>query len=393
MAGILQGFKEVLLGKETSIASCILQELGIRYDRLQGNCDRKLRALLYAVYKVLSCTKYPSMSAYGGLSDTDLAFKYGTLAQKIEAIKLTKNIVTEHSHITLKIEQTRNFLKICDNSIFDNLTKENGVSLSKYWELLEFDYTGKSIMEIARHLPPPFIVPKIQLIREKDNAIIDISKLSAGERQFYNITSAVTYHLINLLSVNGAHDRVPYKNALVVMDEVELCFHPEYQRTFVDSLIKLIHRLGINKYMNIHFMLTTHSPFILSDIPKENILYLEDGISISNDSFINPFAANINDVLSQSFFLNDKGFMGEFAKQVVLSAIDFLSNGDNNCRLSENYCNIEWDKEKLRGLIELIGEPLVKRELSILYAKKFSDVEYLKAEMERLSQEINAIEN
>ena len=63
----------------------------------------------------------------------------------------------------------------------------------------------------------------------------------------------------------------------LVIDEVELCFHPEYQRTFLRDLLRLLDRLEFNsgeQYVNI--LLTTHSPFLLSDIPEGHILYMAD---------------------------------------------------------------------------------------------------------------------
>lgn len=52
---------------------------------------------------------------------------------------------------------------------------------------------------------------------------------------------------------------------------------------------------------------------MLSDMRKSNIIYLEDGYKKGKENLMNPFGANINDILAQSFFLDD-GFMGDFAK-------------------------------------------------------------------------------
>lgn len=65
----------------------------------------------------------------------------------------------------------------------------------------------------------------------------------------------------------------------------------------------------------------------------------------------NPFAANVNDILYQSFFLSN-GFMGEFAKQKIMKLI---SNKD------------KYDKLKARELIDLIGEPLLRDRLKDMW--------------------------
>ena len=62
---------------------------------------------------------------------------------------------------------------------------------------------------------------------------------------------------------------------------------------------------------------------------------------------VKPFAANVNDIIKQSFFMED-GFVGELAKEKINSHVDFLTGKQN----SE-----EWDEESISMLIDNIGEP------------------------------------
>ena len=55
---------------------------------------------------------------------------------------------------------------------------------------------------------------------------------------------------------------------------------------------------------NINILFITHSPFILSDIPKQNVLFLENG-KPSEKKNMNTFGANITDLLADSFFIED----------------------------------------------------------------------------------------
>lgn len=64
---------------------------------------------------------------------------------------------------------------------------------------------------------------------------------------------------------------------MLVLDEIELCFHPEYQRLFVANLLQSLKDNKVTESVNVNVVLTTHSPFVLSDIPQSNILYLEMG--------------------------------------------------------------------------------------------------------------------
>ena len=83
--------------------------------------------------------------------------------------------------------------------------------------------------------------------------------------------------------------RVSYGHINLVLDEVELYSHPEYQRTFVADLLDRLSWLQINyPIKSINILLVTHSPFILSDIPKSNILYLKEGKAVTDtSSFVN----------------------------------------------------------------------------------------------------------
>ena len=78
----------------------------------------------------------------------------------------------------------------------------------------------------------------------------------------------------------------------------------------------MIKSLWLNRHCAFNIIIVTHSPFILSDIPKENILYLDKGKTQDREMFISPLAANISDILYQSFFLRN-GFIGEWARTKI----------------------------------------------------------------------------
>lgn len=81
----------------------------------------------------------------------------------------------------------------------------------------------------------------------------------------------------------------------------------------------------------------------------------------------NPFGANINDILRQSFFL-ERGFMGEFSKYNVVSLCHYLypdKEEYKNC--PPMYKNIEWTSERARNFIQQIGEPLLRTQLTKAY--------------------------
>ena len=62
-----------------------------------------------------------------------------------------------------------------------------------------------------------------------------------------------------------------------MLEEIELYFHPEWQRSFTCNLMEIIGQLTFKQIRSINVLYVTHSPYILSDIPKTNVLFLKNG--------------------------------------------------------------------------------------------------------------------
>lgn len=90
------------------------------------------------------------------------------------------------------------------------------------------------------------------------------------------------YHLVNLnstlhdVSIEKEHlSFLKYHHVCMLMDEVELYYHPDLQRKFVKLLLDSITSVPLDNIYDINITLVTHSPFVLSDIPQSNILCLQ----------------------------------------------------------------------------------------------------------------------
>lgn len=289
-----------------------------------------------------------------------------------------KQLIHDKSHLTTKLRKTLNFMKALVNG--QNLEE----SFSYYRDYTHFvgEVLSKrpSLEDRMAILPPPFFKSKVYLRQIDTGKRMLYSKLSSGERQYLFTFSALLYHVFNIkmTPVNRPH----YRLANLMLDEVEICFHPEYQRTLVYRLIELLRQFRLNYRFSINIILTTHSPFILSDIPKSNVLYLENGKSVGETIYKDTFGANVNDILHQSFFLK-KGFMGEFARDKIQSVIDFFNSKNSS----------KWTKESSLEFIEkVVSEPILQRQLRSLYEKRYdlrdNKIEKLESEIERLKQKL-----
>jgi len=172
------------------------------------------------------------------------------------------------------------------------------------------------------------------------------------------------------------------KTTWILLDEGDLYLHPEWQRQFFNDLHKYLPLFFRDK--KIQLFLTSHSPFLVSDLPKENILLLSAdknsfSVLVDKENISNTFGANIHELLANSFFLN-KGTVGEFAKVKINDLFYFLVDKDFQCN---------WTDETAMELIELVGEPILKRQLIQLFDKKFEsnhEIQFLESELERMKK-------
>lgn len=388
--------------QDNSIAKSILDTYGVSVDEKMSLVETSLR--IYLAYKTLRIAeKYPSYSHFKQIGDHNLVFQSLVEKSYHDLVKnLVQQIQNDNSHITLKIRQTLSLINLMSKPGNKELF-ENQFTYSDYIRILDLPEKVDTVEERNELLPPPIFKPMIYLIKNEDfnqlkvNYLYEVDKftkecrknaiklndLSSGERQFIYMASTLVYHTLNLKSIPET-ERIKYNHILMVLDEIEICFHPEYQRTFVSKLLALFKRMNMT---SINVLIVTHSPFILSDITQGNIMYLEDGHQLTKDEIDgrgmrNPFCANINDILHQSFFL-DKGFVGEFAKQKVISLADYLSENKNEG---------DWDEVKAKAFIDEVSEPLVRERLFNMYIKRFGvdiqrKIALYQAEIERLQQE------
>lgn len=118
---------------------------------------------------------------------------------------------------------------------------------------------------------PSFSNPRVQrqpqeeLIVEKNGEKLSISNLSHGERLMF----AMVGDIARRLSIaNPGLDDPLQGEGVVLIDEIELHLHPGWQRKIVPLLTKT--------FPNIQFILTTHSPQVISSVERESVFILKN---------------------------------------------------------------------------------------------------------------------
>lgn len=369
--------------------------------------------LNYILKKLRKITQnYSIYSKYNfhimGMDDTDST-------QNIKDLLL--ELLKDSSHISYKIRQTINFIflnRIDEEKDLiytfyenDNLSKDTKNPLEK----LDFDNYAKFIRErsdrfglnIITILPPPIF----EIDFEFDNGST-FSQLSSGEKQQIFSLNSILYHLINLNSTKGNDFPLKYPYINLILDEIELYAHPEMQREYINGLLESINKLDITEILGINILFITHSPFILSDIPKQNVLFLK--VNQKKKAISNPYAgentfgANIHEMLTDGFFISST--KGEFIKLMIN---DFLKNYkkwisiDKKTLEYTNYKKEYYSKKTYyNDFISLIGEDYIRIMLqnhSRALEEYFEDIsplenrkKYLEKEKQRIEAELENID-
>lgn len=335
---------------------------GVHEDGVKRN-DSVLRALNYIVYKTLKIAHtYPKYQYYNDI---------GNDTSKIE--NFVKELYKDNSHITLKIRRSAAYIvfqhydigeisiedfrnavanamktSMIDSSSIDTEHKEE-----RFDDLEEYGWTEDDLLPSSSFKVNMYL----HSIKDRQNKI-SLSAMSSGQRQMINVVTTFAYHMSNIDSVwdrkTAQSDELNYKNICVFIDEMDLYMHPEYQTQYVDLLLKTIDGLQLKHIEGVQIICASHSPFILSDIPRKNVLYLEKGEIAKDKERKRTFGANIGDLLCDSFFMTD-GLIGCFSKETIISLVEWLEKGAKG--------KSKWTLEKAEEVVSIVDDRFIAEQL------------------------------
>ena len=197
---------------------------------------------------------------------------------------------------------------------------------------------------------------------------IDIQgiELASGERALLNFFSWI-YFVPKFTQImrEEKKESVLNKNILLLIDEIDLYCHPLWQQKMLAFLIDELKNQYSDKKVQIIF--TTHSPIILSDIPRSNVIFLKrenDRCKIDDNRLHSEtFGANIYKLFNNAFFLGQKGQIGEFSRnkiQVIINKISPKLDPEEGAVYHEIS---KKEAAELEKEIVLIGEPIIRNKL------------------------------
>ena len=308
----------------------------------------------------------------------------------VDNVKKWQSIWRRNSKLCIRVAREIRYISYFELYDFSDTIKYKLVQDRVWGDLTNFgtiDKYTQNLQEIVIHLYDlPEITTSFYRLSLFVNCVSEIKisevlqcvklkwiGLSSGElgllKSFTNLYSA------KIALQKKMFSGVDKENYLLLLDEIDLGLHPEWQRRWISKALPIIEKIFDDKHLQI--IITTHSPIFLSDIYKENIIFLatENNEELNEKTIEKTFGQNIYTLFKNSFFLND--VMGEYALNTIKDTIEYLSfkvNSNSSYNRAESLYNNsdEIINEKIaKKVIDSVGEPIIANQLKELFYKAF----------------------
>lgn len=189
-------------------------------------------------------------------------------------------------------------------------------------------------------------------------------------------------------------------SAIIFIDEGDLYYHPEWQRQYISDLCKIIKK---SESCKIQIIIATNSPFILSDIFEDNLIFLSEKNNFIK-AYGNTFGQNIHILLKRDFFMDYT--IGEFAREKIVQVIGILETQHSISKEEMAYKVAEilgitvlpeQVYEQLYHFANSIGEDMYRRYILELIEKHMKNnmnvrINYLKMRQKEIEDELQKLE-
>ncbi len=108
--------------------------------------------------------------------------------------------------------------------------------------------------------------PRLHMSIDKGGETLNVSQLSQGEKSLMALVGDIARRLAMM---NPALQNPLHGDGVVLIDEVDMHLHPSWQRNIIRQLT--------STFPNCQFVLTTHSPLVISDCDGVLVYSLDDG--------------------------------------------------------------------------------------------------------------------
>lgn len=159
--------------------------------------------------------------------------------------------------------------------------------------------------------------PRLHMAVDKHGKTLNVTQLSQGEKSLIALVGDIARRLAMM---NPGLENPLHGDGIVLIDEIDMHLHPQWQRSIIQRLQ--------TTFPNCQFVLTTHSPLVISDVKDILVYSIDDGELVELPSL---YGQDANNVLLQHM---DTDYRNEAVNEAVARALDAIQ--DNRLDLAQN---------------------------------------------------------
>lgn len=188
--------------------------------------------------------------------------------------------------------------------------------------------------------------PRLHMSIDKDGETLNVLQLSQGEKSLMALVGDIARRLAMM---NPALENPLHGDGIILIDEVDMHLHPTWQRSIIERLTMT--------FPNCQFILTSHSPLVISDCKNVLVYSIDDG--------------ELTVVPSQ---------YGQDANTVLLDVMSTnIRNAEINQKINDLLDFIQDNRlEQARHLLTQLATELPDNNLELIKAKMFLRKQELK---------------
>lgn len=314
-------------------------EIGFKFEKIPSEFVNELKSILKSkklnrlpviAYYNVNRTVTSENTAKENLSESLYDEK---LFAFVKTLSISAPIFKDFEQWFLKQEIKENALKVSKGDLKLDLPALKNVrsALESYLSIIEPGKYGKINVLRESEMNANFSENTYEYLSvEREGKILKFTQMSSGEKMVLLLVVDIARRLT--IANENSEDALNGEG-IVLIDELELHLHPNWQLKIVKALKAT--------FPNVQFIATTHSPLVLSGMRREDILVLNQGEIIPSDELPDIYSSSSDQILEEIMFADNK--IDEFSKEK--KEIDMLFNK----------MDFEAAEQKLKELKEKVG--------------------------------------
>lgn len=277
------------------------------------------------------------INSFSGKADIKSFLKWFKRLDDIEKHRMTSSeVVSEDEDLINKLSilapsdiNARNLLETLLEKKVKNDNENSLFEIKKIKETLNHAIfvcmDGYSNLEIE-------IEPVVKLTITKKNHKLNILQLSQGEKSLLSLVLDIARRMLIL---NPNENYPLHSPGIVVIDEIDLHLHPQWQRSIVESLYEV--------FRNCQFIVSTHSPQVISEVKHKQIFILTENANGMINTY-NPkqsYGLTSNEILNELMSADKKQLIRSYSVECKLDEIFDLIEQGNISLAKDEISNLE----------------------------------------------------